>query len=296
MSGASGFLDLPNAAPGKASAILLPLPFEGTVSYGGGTAGGPAAVLEASRQIETLDEETGLELARLIFHWADDVIPGENQLPGSYLDRVLEAAKIAHLNEALVIGVGGEHSVTTPLVLAAAGAEDLTGITVVQLDAHADLRDSYDGTGSSHACVMRRLLERGASVVAIGVRSISRAELDHGSSTDQWEPYLAHKLAEGGSTEAQLLERLKGIRGKIYLTIDVDCLEVMFSPATGTPEPGGLRWWQTMSYLRALLRPAPGRELIGADVTETVPIEGSRVNEFTAARLICKMLAYRCGT
>ena len=288
----NAFLDLPNASPGEADVILLPLPFEGTVSYGRGTARGPAAILDASRQVETFDEETGCELDKLTYCWADEVHPVEGQGADLYLEKVLQAAVATHGHRGFVVGVGGEHSVTAPLAEAASGSADLSDLTIVQFDAHADLRDSYEGSESSHACVMRRLLDRGASILAIGIRSLSKEEFDHGQGHDAWEPYFAQELCEQETSEARLLERLHNIRGKVYLTIDVDCLEVFLSPGTGTPEPGGLRWWQTLGYLRALLLPSPGKVILGADITETAPMDGSRVNEFTAARLICKLAAY----
>lgn len=292
MMAGNGFLDLPDNGAGNADVILLPLPFEGTVSYGKGTAGGPQAIREASRQIETWDEETGFDLDSLACHWAREVLPAGGEQPGPYLERVLEAAREANEGNSIVAGVGGEHSVSAPLAIAAAGEEDLSDLTVVQLDAHADLRDSYDGSEHSHACVMRRLLDRGATVIAIGVRSASRGEAEYGRATGRWEPWFAHQLAKAGDLENRLIERLGSLEGKIYLTIDVDCLEVTHSPATGTPEPGGLRWWQAMGYLRALLSPSPLRTLAGFDVVETVPREGAIVNEFTAARILCKALAY----
>jgi len=290
----SGFLDLPNAAMDQADVILLPLPFEGTVSYGRGTAKGPESVLVASRQVETFDEETGVELDDLSFCWTEDIHPSSDLDPALYHEEVHKAATLAHQHRGLVIGVGGEHSVTAPLVHAAAGSDDLSGITVVHFDAHADLRDTYQGTAHSHACVMRRLLERGAVVLSIGLRSISRAESDHGQDASNWEPYFAHQLHDGGPAEERLIERLANISGKTYLTIDVDCLDASLSPGTGTPEPGGLSWWQAMNYLRAILQPVPESKtvLIGADITETAPMEGTQVNEFTAARLVCKILAY----
>ena len=289
----NAFLDLPNVSIDEADVILLPLPFEGTVSYGKGTAQGPAAILDASRQVETLDEETGFELDKLSYCWAEELQPAEDQKPERYLETVLESATLAHEHRGFVFGVGGEHSVTAPLARAAAGDENPDDLTLVQFDAHADLRKSYEGSSSSHACVMRGLLDRGARVLAIGIRSLSREELDHGQNHDRWEPYFSRELHQEKVAEARLLDRLEKLRGRVYLTIDVDCLEVFLSPGTGTPEPGGLRWWQTLSYLRALLRPSPNKAVLGADITETAPMEGSRVNEFTAARLICKLLAYR---
>ena len=292
MIAGNGFLDLPDKGPENADLVLLPLPFEGTVSYGKGTADGPAAILEASRQVETWDEEMDFDLDSLAFHWAAEVAPENNEDHGAYLDRVRETALAAKKDGSIIAGVGGEHSISTPLAIAALEKEDLSDLTIVQLDAHADLRGSYSGTEHSHACVMRRLLDRGARVVAIGLRSVSREEVEYGRSTGRWEPWFACHLSKGGEAPERLLKLLAGLEGNIYLSIDVDSLEVNLSPSTGTPEPGGLRWWQAMEYLRVLLAPSPLRTLTGFDVVETVPSQGSTVNEFTAARLLCKTLAY----
>ncbi|QDU41856.1 N(1)-aminopropylagmatine ureohydrolase [Symmachiella dynata] len=288
------FLDLPDAGPDDADVVLLPLPFEGTVSYGRGTAGGPESILAASCQVELWDEELDFDLDKLSYHWAEPVAPQDSEDACSYLERVFTAAQSPHQTGKLVVGIGGEHSLTAPLARAAAGADDLTDVTVVQFDAHADLRDEYEGDKHSHACVMRRVLERGASVVAIGIRSAEREEMEHGRSSARYRAFLAQRLAEGAHEEAELLSQLRGITGDVYLTFDVDALEVMYSPATGTPQPGGLTWWQTLRYLRALLMENPHCRIIGCDVVETSSQPGTTVNEFTSARLVCKILAYLC--
>lgn len=285
------FLGIADAGSERADVVVLPLPFEGTVSYGGGTSRGPEAVLAASAQIELWDEEVDFDLDRLAYHTAEGVEPGENEEPGSYLARVFEAAAGVTRSGCLVVGLGGEHSLSAPLVRAAAG-DDLSDVTVVQFDAHADLRDEYEGTVHSHASVMRRLVERGAALIAIGIRSAEREEHEYGVASGRCTTYFAHQLAEGGNAERELIGQLKGLRGKVYLTIDVDALEVMFSPATGTPQPGGLTWWQTLRYLRALLVENRDCTLIGCDLVETVPQVGTVVNEFSSARLLCKVLAY----
>lgn len=289
------FLNLPDAGPDSADVILLPLPFEGTVSYGRGTSGGPAAILTASAQIELWDEEVDFDLDRLAYHSAPPVLPNENEQPGEYLERVFTAAARLQHNDRLIVGVGGEHSVTSSLVRAAAGSEGLSGVTIVQVDAHADLRNEFEGTKHSHACVLRRIVDRGASVIAIGIRSADRAEMEFGRSTGRCTTYFAHHLAGDLDVEQNLLGQLKHVTGKVYLTIDIDALDVMYSPATGTPQPGGLSWWQTLRYLRALLIENRNCMIIGCDIVETVPQHGTVVNEITAARLLCKMLAYVYG-
>ena len=144
-----------------------------------------------------------------------------------------------HQYGGLVIGVGGEHGVTPPLARAAAATEDLRELTVVHFDAHADLRDSYDGTPHSHACAMRRLLDRGASVVTIGCRSAEREEYAHGLASGRVRTFMARTLAQDPGEEQRLFEYLDAISGRVYLTIDVDVLEVHLCSGTGTPEPGG---------------------------------------------------------
>lgn len=287
------FLDLPDAGA-EADVVLLPLPFDGTACYGKGTARGPAAVIEASTHVELWDEELNCDLDRVRFHTAAAVEPAEGESPENYLARVRTAARALHGRPArpLVLGVGGEHSLTPPLVRAACDSDDLTGLTVVQFDAHSDLRDEYLGGKCSHACAMRRVVERGANVIAIGIRSADGDEFAYGRDSGRVETFFAQQLDADAGVESALIDRLRALSGDVYLTIDVDGLEVTFCPATGTPVPGGLGWWQTLRYLRALLLENDSARLIGGDVVETVPQPGTRVNEFTAAKLLCKIVAY----
>lgn len=295
MTASPPFLDLPDAGLDAADVIIFPLPFEGTVSYGPGTSRGPAAILSASKQIELWDEEVDFDLDSLAYHTAPAVHPHENESPGEYLQRVFNNAARLHHEGRLVLGLGGEHSLTSSLVRAAVGSDDLSGVTVVQFDAHADLRKDFEGTEHSHACVMHKILDGGAEVIAIGIRSAEREEMEFGRSTGRCTTYFAHQLAQNLVVEQNLLSQLRHVAGKVYLTIDVDALEVMFSPATGTPQPGGLTWWQTLHYLRELLIENNRCTIIGCDIVETVPQSGTVVNEFTSARLLCKVLSYLYG-
>ena len=289
MNDPTGFLGLPNAAPEAADVSILPLPFEGTVSYGRGTAGGPAAILEASRQVELWDDEVGFDLESLRIRTAPAVIPADGESSGDYLDRVRSAA--ASL-PGLTVGVGGEHSLTPPLVFAAAGGGDLSHVTVVQFDAHADLRDEYDGTPHSHACAMRRLTGAGASLTAIGIRSACREEAGYAAASDRVTTFPARVLNRDAETERRLNAHLRGLRGDVYVTVDVDVFDPALCPGTGTPEPGGLGWWDVLGFLHALLVENETVRPIGCDVVETVPQPDTRVNEFTAAKLVAKLIAY----
>jgi agmatinase len=220
------------------------------------------------------------------------VVPRDDEPVAEYLDRVTRVAAALHRPYTLVLGVGGEHSLTPALVRAAVGEGDWSGLTVVQFDAHADLRDQYDDTPHSHACAMRRLVEQGASLIAVGIRSLDRDEAEYGRASPRIRTFPAQALASDPAIEAELLSVLAGLAGRVYLTVDVDVLEPGLCPGTGTPQPGGLGWWQILRYLRALLRPRAGFELLGGDLAETVPQPHTQVNEFVAARLLAKIIAY----
>ena len=139
---------------------------------------------------------------------------------------------------------------------------------------------------------MRRVVDKGASVIAIGIRSAERAEHQYGRDSGRVRTFFAQQLADQGKTERDLFKKLSQLDGDVYLTIDVDGLEVTLCPNTGTPQPGGLGWWQSLRYLRALLYENHQARIVGCDVVETVPIAGSQVNEITAAKLVAKILAY----
>lgn len=291
------FLDLPQTDASDADVIVIPLPYEATVSYGRGTAGGPAAILRASAEVETWDDQTCFDLETLRYHTADPLIPLLDEPTAEYLRRVETAAAAFHSHRGLVVGIGGEHGLTPPLVRAAAGQDDLSGITVVQLDAHADLCESYGGSIDSHASAMRRLVERGADLIAVGIRSMSREEAEFTRGCEQIRTFYAGELAAECPTgaadrRAELLTMLSQLQGDVYLTIDIDALEVALCPGTGTPQPGGLGWWPTLNYLHALLVENQAARLIGVDLVETAPQPGTQVNEFTAALLLAKVVAY----
>ncbi len=287
------FLDIPESPADVADVLLLPLPFEGTVTYGQGTAEGPLAIWKASGQIEDLDDELDLDLFSIKYHSAPPLEPRKDEKPKVYLRRVAEAARKLHAHGGLVFGIGGEHSVTPALVRGAASKiQDMSQLTVVQFDAHADLRDTYEDTPFSHACAMRRVVEMGASVIAIGIRSADRQEAEFGRQCGRVWTFSAQALATNPKTEKELLETLGTLAGDVYLTFDIDALETYLCPGTGTPQPGGLGWWQALRYLRRLLLENPSIRLAGCDLAETAPQPGTRVNEFIAARLACKIIAY----
>jgi len=277
------FLGLPAVPLEKADAVILPVPLEKTVSYGTGTWRGPRAILDASCQVESFDEQTQVDFTER---------PRLHTLPLLLVDGELEEwieaieARAAGLREKFVVTLGGEHSLT--LGAATGLAEDLGRLTIVQIDAHADLIDSLDGRRFSHGTVMRRLWEQGCRLVQIGVRSLSREEYELARADSRIETFFAHELPQRWD---ELLAALDALAGPVYLTLDVDGLDPGVIPSTGTPQPGGLSWWQTIEIIRRISLAQEAR-WIGADVVELVASPHPPGCDLAVARLASKLLAW----
>jgi agmatinase len=280
---ASQFLGLPSPGPKRADARLLPVPVEKTVSYGTGTGGGPRAILEASFQLEPFDEEVLVDFTEA---------PRLHTLPPVSADGGLEDClarirdTVRPLRDKFLLSFGGEHGITYGLVTGL--VDDLAEVTVVQVDAHADLADELQGRRWSHGTVMRRLWEQGCSLVQIGIRSLTRGEHVVATAGPRITTYYAHRLEEQW---AEILEALRRLEGKVYLTLDVDGLDPGIIPSTGTPLPNGLSWRQTMDVVRVLTTESRCR-LIGADVVEFIPSAVPPGCDPAAARLAAKVLAW----
>lgn len=275
--------------------VLLPLPYEGTVSYGTGTAGAPARILETSYQLETWDEETHVdfELAPRIF-----VAPAVGPRPGedaeAYLARVARRAR-ALPRDRFLVAVGGEHLTTYGVVRGLYSDEELRRLTIVQVDAHCDLIDELEGRRWSHGAVMRRLLAHGVRLLQIGIRSLSKEEYVLAQSREEIEIYYAHELhPDSGPPEGRwedLLSHLRGLSGEVYLSFDVDGLDPSILPSTGTPQPDGLSWREAMALMRALFSNRKC-SIRGADVVEFIPDPNPPGCDTLPCKLISRMLAY----
>lgn len=271
----------------SARVAILPVPHEATVSYGRGTARGPEAILRASSQLELYDEQLGIEPYRCGI-WTDPPleIPQED---GEAVTAAI-ARRFGQLMDAgkWVVMLGGEHSVTPGGVRAAAARAD--GLVVVQLDAHADLRDSYEGNRWSHASAMARCLEI-APVHAIGVRSYSVEERDRiRRGIRGYQLTHAWEMLDGGWIDLALEE----LRGRpVYLSVDLDYFDPALMPSTGTPEPGGAGWWPTLRFLGGLFS---ATTVVACDVVELAPVPGLHHADFAAARLVHKLIGLACGT
>ena len=273
-----------SANPAHAKAVVIPFGLEGTVSYGGGTAKGPAAILAASHQLELFDEELwrqpvddyGIATIRAPAI-ATPVEAALEQLSG-IVERVLEAGRFPFV-------LGGEHSLTAGAINPfAASYRDLV---VLQFDAHADLRDGYQGEHFSHASAMRRVLDHpGVSLVSVGIRAISTPEVEfYHANRDRIAIHWAKDQARW-----DIEEIVKPLAGRpVYVTFDIDALDAAIMPATGTPTPGGLGYWQALAILR---RACAVGNVVGADLVEFAPIEGFQAYDYTAAAIAYKMLSY----
>ncbi len=264
-----------------ARVAVLPVPYEGTVSYGHGTAAGPEAILRASAQVELYDEQTRAEPFRAGIH-TDPMLP----IPDGPTERVVDAiaARAGELMDAgkWVVMLGGEHSITPGAVRAAAARHP--GLHVVQLDAHADLRESYEGNPWSHASAMARCLGL-APIRAVGIRNYSIEEAERMSKGIPGYRIVHAWEMENDDWQCRVLD---GLDGKpVYLTVDLDYFDPSVIPATGTPEPGGGAWWPTLRFLDDLFRRT---RVVACDLVELAPAPGLHMADFAAARLAYKLI------
>jgi agmatinase len=267
-----------------AAAVILPVPFDRTTSYISGTRNGPRELLVASAQVELWDEEVGADV-----HTRGLVTLPEMDLSSATLESAMAAitrvtGDILDQGKFLVT-IGGEHSITSPIV--AAAAQRHKGLTVLQIDAHADLRDSYLSQQHSHACAMRRTLDF-AKLVQVGIRNISEDEVK-ALPTLGTTIFYDWNMRE----DPDWIDRAVGsLSDTVYITIDLDGLDPGTMPAVGTPEPGGLSWHELTTLLR---RTFERKTVVAADVVELCPIPGMASPNFIAARLVYKLLSYRFG-
>jgi len=277
------FLGLPSPGQVAADALIVPVPVEKTVSYGTGASGGPRAILEASFQLEPFDEETLTDFTETPRIHTMPSVPTDGQIEDC-LARI--ADYVRPLRGRFILSLGGEHSITYGLVHGL--TDHPADVTIVQIDAHADLADDLRGQHWSHGTVMRRLWEEGCGLLQIGIRSLTRAEHAVATAGPRITTFYAHNLTENWP---KVLESLRQLEGKVYLTLDVDGLDPGIIPSTGTPLPDGLSWRQTMDVVRVLTTESRC-QLIGADVVEFVPSPVQPGCDPAAARLVAKLLAW----
>ena len=280
-----GAPDAPFCDPATARVTIIPAPLEYSVCYMEGTRRGPQAILDASSQMELYDEELNwcpIEVGV----YTRPALDYRGMDHSAALKATGEAAREVLSRGQLPLILGGEHSLSAPPI--AAAHECYPDLTVVHIDAHGDLRDTYDGTPLSHACIERRVVDMGIPLTEIGIRSFSPEEAAFLKTGPDVAIVWGHQLAKG--TAIIPWERLSA---HTYLTIDLDAIDPAEMPAVGTPEPGGMRWYQLLDLLRDIFRRTT---VVGMDVVELCPMEGQTRADFLAAKLVYKLIGYRFTT
>lgn len=284
-------LDEPWCHPNQAGVYVLPAPYEYTSSYVLGSDQGPSAIIEASQQVEFYDEGLQCEPFR---EWGGIATATTLDLKGKVDQQAVEAIEQfvqPHVGTGrLVVTLTGEH--TGALGAIRAHAKRFPDLCVVQIDAHGDLRHAYQGNPYSHASVMARVVDEGLPLVQVGIRSICPEEVERLKSSDQISTFFADQILNPagpyeGKAARWIPDVVKACRGPVYLTFDCDGLDASLVPALGTPEPGGLGWYDTLNLVTAL---ANGPGILGLDISEITPIEGFVAPQFCVARLIYRML------
>ncbi len=271
------------------AALVLPIPYEGTVSYGQGTREGPRAILEASRQVELYDRELDDEIALTYgIHTLPALAPVVSG-PAGMVDAVAACAEEQLRSGKLLVGLGGEHTISAGMARA---VQVLHGdFVMVQIDAHSDLRDEYEGSPYSHASIARRVFDMGMTIAQLGIRSICREEIELiRAEPERLRVWFAEDVHAGGHLP-QLAEL---VRGKtVFLTIDLDGFDPALVGATGTPEPNGLSWDQGLDIIRTVTRAA---NVAAIDCVELAPLPGQHASDFLAAKLVYKAIGLALTT
>ena len=266
--------------------LVWPVSYEGTVSFGTGTGDGAMAIVDASRNMELYEEETRSEVYKLGIHTLEEF--ESRDTPEAMMESLYDRTKELLDSEKFICMLGGEHSVSAPVIKA--HAEKFHNMSVLQIDAHADLRDTYDGTPHSHASIMARVVkDLRIPSVQVGIRSISADEARSLNTGLPTKIFWAKDIV--GKTD-WIESAVEALTENVYLTIDIDGLDPSLVPTTGTPEPGGLGWYETLALIRTLARK---RRVVGMDLVEFSKTDNSDAPAFLCSKLVYKSLAYVFG-
>ncbi|HUV51227.1 MAG TPA: agmatinase [Anaerolineae bacterium] len=260
-----------------ASIAILPVPYDGTSTWMKGSDRGPKALLDASANMELYDIEMDFEVFRQGIVTMDSVSCPDD--PEDMVEAVYKRARPILEDEKFMVGIGGEHSISVGLVRAV--AERFQNLSVLQFDAHSDIRNEYEGSRYNHACVMSRIGEI-CPYVQAGIRSMDSSELER---LNMDRTFFAHEVLKGLNVSSRMLKELTQ---DVYITIDLDVFDPSIMPSTGTPEPGGLDWYTLTGLIESVIRE---KNVVGMDVTELLPNPANRAPDFMAAKLIYRVLS-----
>ncbi len=263
----------------NAHITILPVPFDKTSSWISGAAKGPRAIIDASRNMELYDIETGSEVYTKGIHTSKEIT---GVSPREMIEKVhKKVSGILHDNKFVVV-LGGEHTVSLGSIRAHAG--HFRNVSILHLDAHSDMRDSYEGNKYSHACVMARAGEMCRTIVSVGIRSMDSSEL---KNINKKNMFLASDIRRSNDWTGKVTGALSG---NVYISIDLDVFDPSIMPSTGTPEPGGLDWYDVIDLLE---RVSAKKNIIGFDIVELCPSRNTVAPDFLAAKLIYKLLSFK---
>jgi agmatinase len=262
-----------------AKVVLIPVPYDGTSTWGKGADNGPKAFLEASENMELYDIETNSEAYEQGIYLANAVT--ENSSPESMVNAVHKITKNYIKRNKFVTLFGGEHSISIGSIRAF--NECFDNLTVLHIDAHADLRESYEGTKYNHACALNEASQT-TNLIQVGIRSMDAIEK---TFMDDEKTFLAHDMV---NDEYWMDEVINLMTDNVFITFDLDALDPSIMPSTGTPEPGGLFWYETLDFLKQVFKE---KNIVGFDIVELCPNNSDRSADFLAAKLYYKMLSYK---
>ncbi len=283
MKSQNSFLGLTENNYKDAEIVIVPVPYEKTVTYGKGASKGPKAIIEASKNLELFDEELNINTSEKIKIFTLNELNVKNDKPEAMLNKVRESVKRIVDDKKIPVVLGGEHSISSAPVEIL--KNKYPGLSVLQLDAHADLRKEHNGEIYSHACVMHRILDLKVPFVQVGIRSVcgeDAAIIKKNNIPVFWAKNIYNN-------SSWFKEAISNLSDNVYITIDLDVFDTAIMPSTGTPEPGGLAWYQLVNFLKEA---AEQKNIVGFDVVELAPNKGNIAPDFTAAKLVYKLIGY----
>lgn len=276
------FAGLPSIPFEKAQVVIIPISYEVTTSYRKGTKEGPLAILNSSYNLELYDEELDTVPAEVgIYTYPEPSLPiGDLKLPLEYIKeitlKIIESKKFP-------IFLGGEHTITIGIL--SAFIERFPTLSVLHLDAHSDLREEYEGTQYHHACALRMVREK-VPLIQIGIRSLSKEEREFIKERENIKVFWSWKIKEDRDWIEEVVSSLKE---EVYITLDLDVFDPSIMPSVGTPEPGGLDWWDVLKLLKEVFK---RKKILGIDIVELSPIPGFIAPDYLVSRLVYKMVGY----